>query len=187
MEPGPLEIGFDSFFGVPFSHNSPPTSEVFVRDRSIVGMKDGESIMDMAVFNRCHLKLPDTAIKLSAEAVRFIENNKDKPFFLYYPTTNVHLPIAVGANGNIEFELFIFLQLDIRINKRLVFVHTIEYGLKLHPESFLADCFLTKTIYHPDCESGCTYKMLIPQYLLSVPLIFLTFVLQYLTSVGGGV
>ena len=92
MEPGPLEVGFDSFFGVPFSHNSPPTSEVFVRGRSIVGMKDGESIMDKAVFNRCRRKLPDTAMELSAEAVRFIENNKDKPFFLYYPTTNVHLP-----------------------------------------------------------------------------------------------
>ncbi len=92
MEPGPLEVGFDSFFGVPFSHNSPPTSEVFVRGRSIVGMKDGESIMDMAVFNRCRRKLQDTAIELSAEAVRFIENNKDKPFFLYYSTTNVHLP-----------------------------------------------------------------------------------------------
>ena len=94
LQPGPLEVGFDSFFGVPFSHNSPPASEVFVRGRSIVGMKDGESIMDKAVLNRCRRRLADTAIELSAEAVRFIENNKDRPFFLYYPTTNVHLPIT---------------------------------------------------------------------------------------------
>jgi len=92
MEPGPLEVGFDSFFGVPFSHNSPPASEVFVRDRSIVGMKDGESISDEAVVNRCRRNLEDTAIELSAEAVRVIEGNKDRPFFLYYAATNVHLP-----------------------------------------------------------------------------------------------
>ncbi|MHC4500858.1 MAG: sulfatase-like hydrolase/transferase, partial [Planctomycetota bacterium] len=72
LEPGPLEVGFDSFFGVPFSHNSPPASEVFVRDRSIVGIKDGESIMDQAVFNRCRRKLEDTATELSAEAIQFI-------------------------------------------------------------------------------------------------------------------
>lgn len=92
MEPGPLEVGFDSFFGIPFSHNSPPSCEAFVKDRSIVGLNDGESIMDPAVFNRCRRKLPDTATELSAEAVRFIENNRNKPFFLYYPTTNVHSP-----------------------------------------------------------------------------------------------
>ncbi len=92
MKPGPLEVGFDYFFGVPFSHNSPPTSEVFVRNRRIVGMKDGESITDPAVLKRCRRRLEDTAITLSSEAVRFIEENKDKPFFLYYPTTNVHLP-----------------------------------------------------------------------------------------------
>jgi arylsulfatase A-like enzyme len=29
---------------------------------------------------------------LSKEAVDFIETNKDRPFFLYYPTTNIHVP-----------------------------------------------------------------------------------------------
>jgi hypothetical protein len=65
-----------------------------------------------------------------------------------------------------------------------VLLHTIKYGLKLHPESFLIDRFLAKTIYHPDCEAGCTYKMFIPQYLLSVPLIYSLFVFN-LALVGG--
>jgi hypothetical protein len=43
----------------------------------------------------------------------------------------------------------------IRINKRLVFVHPIEYGFKLHPDSFLLDCFLVKTINKSENGSGC--------------------------------
>jgi hypothetical protein len=37
MEPGPLEVGFDSFFGVPFSHNSPPTFSLYA-DYQILGL-----------------------------------------------------------------------------------------------------------------------------------------------------
>jgi len=43
----------------------------------------------------------------------------------------------------------------IRINKRLVLIHTIEYGFELHPGSFLADCFVGKTIYKPENGAGC--------------------------------
>jgi len=116
MVPGPLECGFDFFFGVPYSHNSPPSSEVFVRNRTIVGIKDGESIMDADVQKRCRRRLADTAIELSKEAVAFVEGNKEKPFFLYYPTTNVHAPVTpnerfrnksqMGAYGDyvVEFD-----------------------------------------------------------------------------------
>jgi hypothetical protein len=36
LKPGPLEIGFDSFFGTPKTHNEPPL--VFVEDRHVVGL-----------------------------------------------------------------------------------------------------------------------------------------------------
>jgi arylsulfatase A-like enzyme len=38
--------------------------------------------------------LEQTAMDLSREAVAFIEENKDRPFFLYYPTTNIHFPLT---------------------------------------------------------------------------------------------
>ena len=36
--------------------------------------------------------------RYTAEAVKFIETNKDKPFFLYLPHTAVHLPLFPGKN-----------------------------------------------------------------------------------------
>ncbi|MCF7957316.1 MAG: sulfatase-like hydrolase/transferase [Phycisphaerae bacterium] len=41
VKPGPLEVGLDSFFGVPHSHNSGKPHRVFMRDRRIVNLKPG--------------------------------------------------------------------------------------------------------------------------------------------------
>jgi len=42
-------------------------------------------------------KLENTAIDLTEKAVGFIKRNKNAPFFLYFPTTNVHLPHTPNA------------------------------------------------------------------------------------------
>jgi len=97
VKPGPLEVGFDSFYGVPFSHNSSKPLQVFVRDRRIVGLKPGEAFNDKEAMKHTVRKLEDTAINLSREAVAFVDKNKDKPFFLYYPTTNIHFPLTPNS------------------------------------------------------------------------------------------
>ena len=94
VSPGPLEVGFDHYFGAAFSHNSPLKLRNFVRDRRIVGLQDGDNIEVPAVQERLARRLEDTAIHLSAEAVQFIRSHREKPFFLYYPTTNVHFPVT---------------------------------------------------------------------------------------------
>lgn len=38
--------------------------------------------------------LGDTAIQLSGEAVSFIDHHKKEPFFLFYPTTDIHYPLT---------------------------------------------------------------------------------------------
>lgn len=91
-KPGPLDVGFDRFFGVPHSHNSSRILRNFVRDRRIVGLGAGEDIRTPEVQQRVTRRLKDTAIRLSHEAVAFIREHRDKPFFLYYPTTNIHSP-----------------------------------------------------------------------------------------------
>ena len=101
---GPLDVGFDRFFGVPFSHNSSPMLQNFVRDRRIVGLALDEDINSSAVQQRVMRKLEDTAIDLSREAVRFIQDNRDHPFFLYYPTTNIHFPLTPNARFQGESE-----------------------------------------------------------------------------------
>lgn len=96
LVPGVLEAGFDESFVVPFSHNSSPSMEHFVRGRSIVGLQAGESLADEDVVERLRRSLTETATDLSQEAVRFIEDQavNEKPFFLYYATTNIHFPIT---------------------------------------------------------------------------------------------
>jgi arylsulfatase A-like enzyme len=92
--PGPLEVGFDEFFGVPYSHNSSPALQVYTRGRQIVGLPDGMNYRSKEAIALTRRKLEDTAIDISKEAVAFVERNKDKPFFLFYPTTNIHLPLT---------------------------------------------------------------------------------------------
>ncbi len=94
VSPGPLEVGFDEFFGVPFSHNSSLKLQNYVRNRRLTGLTDEDDLEDRDVQRRLARRLEDTAIELSGEAVRFIESHADEPFFLYYPTTNIHFPIT---------------------------------------------------------------------------------------------
>ena len=97
VSPGPLEVGFDSFFGVPFSHNSSKPLQVYMRNRRIVNLKPGLSYKSKEAMKDTVRKLEDTAIELSREAVAFIDRHKDKPFFLYYPTTNIHFPLTPNS------------------------------------------------------------------------------------------
>ncbi len=95
--PGPLEVGFDTFFGVPFSHNSPKALRVFCRDRRIVNLETGLAYDSEQAMEKTVRKLQDTATQLSKEAVAFVDKNRDKPFFLYYPTTNIHFPLTPNS------------------------------------------------------------------------------------------
>ena len=45
LKPGPLEIGFDSFFGCPRTHNEPPF--VFVENHRVVGLDPADPIRIM--------------------------------------------------------------------------------------------------------------------------------------------
>jgi len=96
-KPGPLEVGFDSFYGPPFSHNSGKPLQVFVRDRRIVGLEQGISYRSKEAMAKTVRKLEDTAINLSKEAVSFVEKHKNEPFFLFYPTTNIHFPLTPNS------------------------------------------------------------------------------------------
>ncbi|MEM1441046.1 MAG: sulfatase-like hydrolase/transferase, partial [Verrucomicrobiota bacterium] len=94
---GPNTVGFDHFFGVPFSHNSSPEMEVFMENDRIIGLPEGRTVWDPIGLTASRRSLENTAGDLSSAAVHFIRENRDRPFFLYYPTTNVHFPITPHA------------------------------------------------------------------------------------------
>jgi len=90
--PGPLEVGFDYFFGLPYSHESTERMRVYVENRRVVGLEPGESLDGRAALQRALRDPKTTAKRLTRAAVDFIEQNQDRPFFLYFPTSNVHAP-----------------------------------------------------------------------------------------------
>jgi arylsulfatase A-like enzyme len=92
VSPGPLESGFEYFFGLAFSHASSPEMRGYVENRNIVGLEPGESIHVMATFRRLARRMDLTATTLTEKAVQFIRDNREHRFFLYLPATNVHRP-----------------------------------------------------------------------------------------------
>lgn len=80
----PTRHGFDFYLGLPYSNDmdkngAPP-----------IPLIRGERIIEQPA------NLNTLTQRYTAEAVRFIEANRDRPFFLYLPHTMVHVPLAVS-------------------------------------------------------------------------------------------
>jgi arylsulfatase A len=103
LKPGPLECGFDSFFGTAMTHNEPP--QVLVDGHRVVGLSKDDPIR-MLPPDAKHpfgVRQGGTSALLTSQdlcdlhtqkAVQFIDANKDRPFFLYYGMINVHVPLS---------------------------------------------------------------------------------------------
>jgi arylsulfatase A len=83
----PTSQGFDTFFGIPYSNDMWPPLKRFqcpdlplMRDTKVAGLvKDMDDQADL-----CR--------QVTEEAIQFIRNNKDQPFFVYLPHVFVHWP-----------------------------------------------------------------------------------------------
>lgn len=119
LTPGPLDLGFDEFFGIPATNDRMPT--VYVRDRRVVGLDPKDPIKYS--FNEADAKAEglgawaagrnrigwakggkaawwkddEMADTLTKEAVKFIERNKESRFFLLFTPHNVHAPTVPNA------------------------------------------------------------------------------------------
>ena len=82
----PTRQGFDSYFGIPFSNDM---KLVFGGRRGTPLMRD-EAIVELPTEQKLLTK------RYTEEAVRFITENRDRPFFLYLPHTMPHIPLAVS-------------------------------------------------------------------------------------------
>ncbi len=118
LTPGPLEVGFDEFFGFPATNDRIPT--VFVRNHRVVGLDPadpisysydgpgtdaqpmshfaagGQRIGWMSGGKAAWWKDAEIAETFAKEAVSFIERHKEKPFFLYFAPHDVHAPTIPG-------------------------------------------------------------------------------------------
>jgi arylsulfatase A-like enzyme len=108
LKPGPLEIGFDSFFGCPRTHNEPPF--VFVENHRMVGYDPTDPIRIVPASDTkegwghgislgaraAHEARPQDRIDLilADKAVDFISRKDLDPFFLYLAFLSPHIPLA---------------------------------------------------------------------------------------------
>ncbi len=77
----PTNNGFDSYFGIPYSNDMRPCPLV----------KDEETIELPA-------KQETLTKRYTEQAVQFIREHKDGPFFLYFPHTFPHIPLFASAD-----------------------------------------------------------------------------------------
>lgn len=87
----PTRQGFDEFFGIPYSHDIEPHHP---RQRRFnfpsLPLLEGEKVIEMN---------PDADYltqRITERSIKFIEKNKEKPFFLYVPYPLPHHPIHVS-------------------------------------------------------------------------------------------
>jgi arylsulfatase A len=106
----PTEQGFDSYFGIPYSNDMTidPEHARFAKDCVFREGMTAEKARAEAIRNKVPLMRDKEVVEYPAdqdtltrryteEAVRFIETNSEKPFFLYLPHTMVHGPLAASA------------------------------------------------------------------------------------------
>ncbi len=93
----PTMRGFDSFFGLPYSNDSDWVSTELRRTESMTQNPDFHSFNVPLMQNTKVIERPVDQTTLTKryteEAIRFMEQNKQKPFFLYFAHTFPHVPL----------------------------------------------------------------------------------------------
>ncbi len=111
LKPGPLELGFDYYFGVPVLNSHPPF--VYVENYRVVDYhpedpfiygKSAETrwfpekfgLEDIGGARAAHFRFDDRTVgeTLVQKAVEFIREPRENPFFLYFATTHIHHPFT---------------------------------------------------------------------------------------------
>jgi arylsulfatase A-like enzyme len=88
----PTRQGFDEFFGLPYSYDISPFHQNKKYNFPPLPLLDMETVIE---------ENPDCDYltrKITERSVRFIEENKERPFFLYIPHPDPHRPIYVSPD-----------------------------------------------------------------------------------------
>lgn len=85
----PERKGFDRYFGL--LHNLDGVEKVYFNDQGGVPLLRGDTVVQRPA-NPAELTR-----RYTDEAIAFVEENRERPFFLYLPHTMLHEPLGVGA------------------------------------------------------------------------------------------
>lgn len=111
LKPGPLELGFDYYFGVPVVNSHPPF--VYVENHHVVGLDKADPLVygkkadtrsypekrdidQIGGGKAAHALYRDEEVgtTLAGKAVAWLKEQKGRPFFLYLAPTNIHHPFT---------------------------------------------------------------------------------------------
>ena len=111
LKPGPLELGFDHYFGIPQVNSGPPF--VYVQDHRVLGWDPNDPLVygkksvtqvwpaksgysQVGGAQAAHALYQDELIgtTLREKAMAWLKQQQDRPFFLYLATTNIHHPFT---------------------------------------------------------------------------------------------
>lgn len=111
---GPLDVGFDTFFGISASLDMSPYC--FLRNRSVEMIPDipvpasrADIFSGLAAGVRSRgFRVEDVLPRLAEEAERLIDQQagRDEPLFLYMPLASPHLPVAPVRPGSSRAGLY---------------------------------------------------------------------------------
>lgn len=102
ITPGPLEIGFDYFYGMAANVGNQP--HIYIENHRFVGRKPGDAV---TMVGRAEVKpwSPDAEYKedhvagdIAKKVVEFIGRSAGKPFFAYFATNIAHNNITPAAD-----------------------------------------------------------------------------------------
>lgn len=85
----PIRNGFDEWFGLPYSNDNGPKHPT-IRGMPSLPLYDGEKVVELDPDQRLFTR------RLTERSLHFIEQNKDRPFFLYLAHVMPHVPIAAS-------------------------------------------------------------------------------------------
>jgi len=129
LVPGPLEVGFDTFYGLPANHENIP--EIYVHDHDVVDRIPGERVWVDGPKNNANTfgvspvrDKYECGPRVAQKAVDYIKSaSTDEPFFVFYSSVEPHNPItpAKEVQGSSECGLYgdFIQQLDHHVGKIL--------------------------------------------------------------------
>jgi arylsulfatase A len=79
----PMRQGFDSYYGIPYSNDM----------RIKRGKKSGPPLMRNEDIVEHPVNQSTLTLRYTEQSIKFITENKDRPFFLYLPHTMPHIPL----------------------------------------------------------------------------------------------
>lgn len=113
LKPGPLECGFDHYFGIPVVNSHPPF--VWVEDHHVVGLEPADPLVyggqaethsfpekmsspPMSGAKAAHAlyREDEHGVTLVEKATAWMRKQHNRPFFVYFATPHIHHPFTPG-------------------------------------------------------------------------------------------